>query len=495
MVEIFAKEAPDRVIELEHYGALFDRTDKGLIMQRPFGAHSYRRLCYVGDRMGLELIRTLEDQVLNRNIPYMDEAVVTGVIRDRESGSVSGALAIKIRTGEILFFKCKAVIVATGGCGKIYSVTSNSWESTGDGIAIAYRAGAEMMDMEMMQFHPTGMIYPAGVRGMLITEAVRGEGGVLTNVKGERFMEKYDPKRMELSARDVVARAIYTEIKEGRGTPNGAVYLDIRQKGAAYIKKKLPSMYYQFLEFANIDITKEKMEVAPTVHYHMGGIRVDPDTTMTSVPGLYTAGEVASGLHGANRLGGNSLSDILVFGRRAGMAAGDYVKTAGNPTASPEDIDKEISRILAPFKIANGENPFDLKEKIAQIMWKYVGIVRNEDDLKKGLEEIQKIRLDSKNVQAKGPRPYNQSWADSLSVWNMILDCEALILSALTRKESRGAHTRSDYPKKDDSWLVNIVVKLTDNQMTLDKIPVPQMPDEYKALLNRDEDLKWKKGK
>jgi len=495
MVEIFAKEAPDRVLELERYGALFDRTEKGLIMQRPFGAHSYRRLCYVGDRTGLELIRTLEDQVLNRNIPYLDETVVSGIIKDKESGAVSGAVAIKIRTGEILFIKCKALIIATGGCGKIYSVTSNSWESTGDGIAIAYRAGAEMMDMEMMQFHPTGMIYPAGVRGMLITEAVRGEGGTLTNIKGERFMEKYDPKRKELSARDVVARSIYTEIKEGRGTPNGAVYLDIRHRGAAYIKNKLPSMYYQFLEFANIDITKEKMEVAPTVHYHMGGIRVDPETTMTCVPGLYAAGEVASGLHGANRLGGNSLSDILVFGRRAGMAAGDYVKTVGNPTASTEEIDKEISRILLPFKTVNGENPFDLKEKIAQIMWKYVGIVRNEDDLKKGLEEIQKIRLDSKNVQAKGPRPYNQSWADSLAVWNMVLDCEALIMAALMRKESRGAHTRSDYPKKDDSWLVNILVKLTDNQMTLDKIPVPPMPEEYRSLLNRDEDLKWNKGK
>ncbi len=492
MAEIFAKEAPDRVLELERYGALFDRTGDGLIMQRPFGAHSYRRLCYVGDRTGLELIRTLEDQVLNRNIPYIDEAVVTGIIKDPTSGAVSGAVVIRIRSGALLFVKCKAVILATGGCGKVYSVTSNSWESTGDGIAIAYRAGAELMDMEMMQFHPTGMIYPAGVRGMLITEAVRGEGGILTNIDGERFMARYDPKRMELSARDVVARAIYTEIKEGRGTPNGAVYLDITQKGEAYIKKKLPSMYYQFLEFANVDISKEKMEVAPTVHYHMGGVRVDPETAVTNVPGLYAAGEVASGLHGANRLGGNSLSDILVFGRRAGAAAADYVKIAADLVATPEDIGKEISRILSPFKATNGENPFDLKDKIAQTMWRYVGIVRNEEDLKKGLEEIQKIRLDSKNVQARGPRGYNQSWADSLSVWNMVLDCEALIMSAITRKESRGAHTRSDYPKKDDAWLVNIVVKLKEGQMVLDKIPVPQMPDELKALLNREEILLWK---
>jgi succinate dehydrogenase / fumarate reductase, flavoprotein subunit len=492
MAELFAKEAPDRVFELERYGALFDRTDKGYIMQRPFGAHSYRRLCYVGDRTGLELIRTLEDQVLNHNVPVLDETVVSGIIKDPTSGAVSGALAIKIRTGELLFVKCKAVILATGGCGKVYSVTSNSWESTGDGIAIAYRAGAELMDMEMVQFHPTGMIYPVGVRGLLVTEAVRGEGGILTNVNGERFMEKYDPKRKELSARDVVARSIYNEIKEGRGTPNGAVYLDITAKGGDYIKKKLPSMYYQFLEFANVDISKQKMEVAPTVHYHMGGVRVNPETAATSVPGLYAAGEVASGLHGANRLGGNSLSDILVFGRRAGIAAVEYVKSAGAPVAAPEDIEKEVNRVLSPFRATNGQNPFDLKDKIAQTMWKYVGIVRNEEDLKKGLEEIQRIRLDSKNVQAKGPRPFNQSWADSLAVWNMCLDCEALIMSAMTRKESRGAHTRSDYPKKDDSWLVNIIVFLKDGQMSLDKVPVPQMPDEYKALLNREEILLWK---
>ncbi len=492
MAEIFAKEAPDRVLELERYGALFDRTKDGLIMQRPFGAHSYRRLCYVGDRMGLELIRTLEDQVLNRNIPYFDEAVVTGIIKDPESGAVAGALAIKIRTGELVFVKCKAAILATGGCGKVYSVTSNSWESTGDGIAIAYRAGAELMDMEMVQFHPTGMIYPAGVRGMLITEAVRGEGGKLTNINGERFMTKYDSKRMELSARDVVARSIYTEIIEGRGTPNSAVYLDITEKGADYIKKKLPSMYYQFLEFANVDITKQKMEVAPTVHYHMGGIRVVPETAATNVLGLYAVGEVASGLHGANRLGGNSLSDILVFGRRAGIAASGYAKGAGDMSASTEDIGREVTRVLSPFRVTNGQNPFDLKDKIAQIMWKYVGIVRNEEDLRKGLEEIQRIRLDSKNVQAKGPRGYNQSWADSLSVWNMCLDCEALILSAITRKESRGAHTRSDYTKKDDAWLVNIIVKQKDGQMSLEKFPVPQMPEDYKALLNREETLLWK---
>ena len=492
MAEIFAKEAPERVYELEHYGALFDRTPDGKIMQRAFGAHSYRRLCHIGDRTGLELIRTLEDQVLKRRIPYMDEVEITGIFKESSSGSVSGALGIKIRTGELLLFKCKAIILATGGCGKVYAVTSNSWESTGDGIALAFRAGAELMDMEMIQFHPTGMIYPEGVRGMLVTEGVRGEGGILTNAKGERFMEKYDPKRKDLSARDVVSRSIYTELMAGNGTANGAVYLDIRHRGADYIKKKLPSMYFQFLEFAGVDITKEKMEVAPTVHYQMGGIRVDPETCETSIKGLYASGEVACGLHGANRLGGNSLSDILVFGRRAGMAASSYAKNAASKELSNEDIDKEIARILSPFNNTNGANPFELKEKIADIMWKFVGIVRNEADLAKGLEEIRKIRLDSKSVQAKGVRAYNQSWADSMAVWNMVLDCETIIMSALERKESRGAHTRSDYPKKDNEhWLVNIIVKLKDSMTTHELVPVAKMPPEYAALINTEEVLAW----
>ncbi|HET7404519.1 MAG TPA: FAD-binding protein, partial [Candidatus Bathyarchaeia archaeon] len=450
MAEIFAKEAIERTYELEKYGALFDRTEDGKIMQRPFGAHTYRRLCYIGDRTGLELIRTLEDQVLKRNVNFIEEVEVTRVFRDASTGRVSGAMGIKSKTGELLLFKCKAVIIATGGCGKVYEVTSNSYESTGDGVALAYRAGADLMDMEMMQFHPTGMIYPAGVRGLLVTEAVRGEGGILTNVKGERFMERYSPKRKELAARDVVARAIYNEVQEGRGTPNGAVYLDITHIGAEHVKKKLPSMYYQFLEFAGIDITKEKMEVAPTVHYQMGGIRVDPETCETTVQGLYAAGEVASGLHGGNRLGGNSLSDILVFGRRAGLAAADYVKTVSSSEVSDSDVDEETNRLLAPFKAKNGANPFALKDKIASIMWKYVGIVRNEATLKNGLDEILSLKTEARNTEAKGARAYNQSWHDSIQVWNMVLECEAMIRSAIERKESRGAHTRSDYPKKDD---------------------------------------------
>jgi succinate dehydrogenase / fumarate reductase flavoprotein subunit len=492
MAEIYAKEAPDRVIELEHYGALFDRTPDGKISQRAFGAHSYRRLCHIGDRTGLELIRTLQDQILKRRVPYFDEVEITCLFRENPSNAIAGALGIKIRTGEIFVFKCKAIILATGGCGKVYSVTSNSWECTGDGIALAFRAGAELMDMEMIQFHPTGMIYPAGVRGMLVTEGVRGEGGILTNVKGERFMEKYDPKRKELSARDVVARSIYTELMEGNGTPNGAVYLDISHRGSDYIKKKLPSMYFQFLEFAGIDITKQKMEVAPTVHYQMGGVRVDPETCETSIKGLYAAGEVACGLHGANRLGGNSLSDILVFGRRAGLAASEFARTAPTLDIPNIEVQKEIARILAPFKNSNGTNPFDLKEKIADIMWKHVGIVRNESELNSGLEEIQKIRLESKNIQAKGSRAFNQSWADSMAVWNMVLDCEAIIRSAIERKESRGAHTRSDYPKKDnEKWLVNIVIRMKDNQMTTELVPVPKMPSEFASLINTEEVLAW----
>jgi len=292
MALIFAKEAIDRVYELEQYGALFDRTKEGKISQRPFGAHTYRRLCHIGDRTGLELIRTLQDQVIKRSIAFMDEVAVTKVFQDPATGRVSGAFGIDIKSGRFILFHAKSVILATGGCGRVYQVTSNSYESTGDGIAMAYRAGAELMDMEMIQFHPTGMIYPAGVRGILVTEAVRGEGGILTNTQGERFMSKYDQKRMELSARDVVARAIYSEIVAGRGTKNGGVYLDVSHRGEAYIKNKLPSMYDQFIEFAGIDITKEKMEVAPTVHYQMGGVRVDPENCQTNVPGLYAAGDI-----------------------------------------------------------------------------------------------------------------------------------------------------------------------------------------------------------
>ncbi|QQG49541.1 MAG: FAD-binding protein [archaeon] len=486
MAEIFAKEAIDRVYELERYGALFDRTGDGKISQRPFGAHTYRRLCHIGDRTGLELIRTLQDQVIARGVPFMDEVAITRVLRDKDSGRAAAAVGIDIRTGRLLLFRFKAVILATGGIGKVYEVTSNSYESTGDGIAIAYRAGAELMDMEMMQFHPTGMIYPAGVRGMLVTEAVRGEGGVLTNAQGERFMSKYDPKRMELSARDVVARAIYSEITGGRGTANGAVYLDISHRGEAYIKKNLPSMYDQFLEFAGVDITKEKMEVAPTVHYQMGGVKVDPETCETTVKGMYAAGEVACGLHGGNRLGGNSLSDILVFGRRAGGAAADAVRGTEAGSAPQEAVEEEVTRILSPFGVKDGANPFHLKEEIARNMWTHAGIVRNQKDLEAGVEELNKIAELAKRVGAVGGRAYNQSWLDSLQVWDMILGCEALLLSAIERRESRGAHTRSDFPEKDDKWLVNIITVERAGRMVHDLRQVPKAPAELQALIKED---------
>ncbi len=486
MAEIFAKEAIDRVYELEEYGALFDRTKEGKISQRPFGAHTYRRLCHIGDRTGLELIRTLEDQIISRGVPFIDEVAITRVLKDPKTGRAAAAVGIDIKTGKFILFRFKAIILATGGIGKVYEVTSNSYESTGDGIALAYFAGAELMDMEMIQFHPTGMIYPAGVRGMLVTEAVRGDGGILTNAQGERFMSKYDAKRMELSARDVVARAIYSEITEGRGTKSGAVYLDISHKGAEYIKKRLPSMYDQFLEFAGVDITKQKMEVAPTVHYQMGGVRVEPETGETSVKGMYAAGEVACGLHGANRLGGNSLSDILVFGRRAGAAAAEVVKGLNVPTFNQEEVHAEITRTLVPFEPGEGSNPFYLKEEIAKNMWKHVGIVRNEADLNSGLKEVERIRTEAANTKAKGERAYNQSWLDSLQVWDMLMGCEALIRSALDRKESRGAHARSDYPAKEDRWLVNIITFEKNGRMEREMRPVPKMPPEMEALIRKE---------
>ncbi len=357
MAEILAKEAPERVYELERYGALFDRTPEGKIMQRAFGAHTYRRLCHVGDKTGLELIRTLEDRILHmNNISVMDETLITKIVS--KDNKVIGAIGFEMKTGKFVVFNTKSVIIATGGLGRIYKITSNSWESTGDGIALAFKAGAKLVDMEMIQFHPTGMVWPPGVKGLLVTEGVRGEGGILLNSKGERFMLRYSPKKKELDARDVVARAIYNEIKNGNGTEHGGVYLDITHKGAAFIKKKLPAMYEQFKEFAGIDITKEKMEVAPTVHYFMGGILVDAETCKTNIEGLYAAGETAGGLHGANRLGGNSLADILVFGRRAGLYASEYIKNAKAGKIGVREIEAEIDNVKKYIDNKNkGVNP------------------------------------------------------------------------------------------------------------------------------------------
>ena len=484
MAELLAREAPDRVYELEHYGALFDRTPDGKISQRAFGAHTYRRLCHVGDRTGLELIKTLEDQVLHRDIKFFDELYITKLLK--KGDRVIGAVGIKLNSGEFYAFRAKAVIVATGGCGKIYKVTSNSWESTGDGLGLAFNAGAELMDMEMIQFHPTGMVYPPGVRGLLVTEGVRGDGGILLNSEGERYMLRYSPKKKELDARDIVARANYAEIMAGRGTPHGGVYLDISHKGADYIKTKLPSMYAQFKDFAGVDITKEKMEVAPTVHYQMGGIKVDPDTTKTNVEGLFAAGEVASGLHGANRLGGNSLADILVFGRRSGLGAAEYTKKATLEEPSKSDIEAEIARVKSYMR-DDGRNPYEIIEELSANMSDNVGIIRTETNLQKALIKILELKSSAPKVGVRGDLKYNKGLLACLEIPNMLTAAEAVVRGAMTRKESRGAHARSDYPKKDPNLKKNIIYKKSGDEMKLELRPVPEMPENLKKLVDPEE--------
>ena len=484
MAELLAREAPDRVYELEHYGALFDRTPEGKISQRAFGAHTYRRLCHVGDRTGLELIKTLEDQVLHRDIKFFDELYITKLLK--KGDRVIGAVGIKLNSGEFYAFRAKAVIVATGGCGKIYKVTSNSWESTGDGLGLAFNAGAELMDMEMIQFHPTGMVYPPGVRGLLVTEGVRGDGGILLNSEGERYMLRYSPKKKELDARDIVARANYAEIMAGRGTPHGGVYLDISHKGADYIKTKLPSMYAQFKDFAGVDITKEKMEVAPTVHYQMGGIKVDPDTTKTNVEGLFAAGEVASGLHGANRLGGNSLADILVFGRRSGLGAAEYTKKATLEDPSNSDIEAEIARVKSYMR-DDGRNPYEIIEELSANMSDNVGIIRTETNLQKALIKILELKSSAPKVGVRGDLKYNKGLLACLEIPNMLTAAEAVVRGAMTRKESRGAHARSDYPKKDPNLKKNIIYKKSGDEMKLELRPVPEMPENLKKLVDPEE--------
>ncbi len=481
MAEILAKEAPDRVYELEHYGAIFDRTDDGRIMQRAFGGHTYKRLCHVGDKTGLELIRTLEDQVLHKNIEFMAEVFITKLFLAR--GRFAGALAIDFKTGEFLLFRAKAVIISTGGGGRIYRVTSNSWESTGDGVGLAYRAGCGLRDMEMIQFHPTGMVWPPGVRGLLVTEGIRGEGGILLHAKGERFMLRYSPEKKELDARDVVARAIYHEIQAGNGTEHKAVYLDISHMGAAFIKRKLPGMYSQFMDFAGVDITKQMMEVAPTVHYQMGGVDVDAETAATNVRGVYAAGEVAGGLHGGNRLGGNSLADILVFGKRAGEAAGDYVKGVEPAAVNGAEVQAEIARANA-FLNGSGANPYALIDRLTDAMTKHVGIMREEQELGKALAEILELRKRYGGVGVAGGLKYNKGLLASLELDNMLIAAEAVVRGAIMRKESRGAHARSDYPKKDPSWKKNIIFSMGgDGSMVSRTEPVPELPERLKGLV------------
>ena len=482
MAQIHAQEAPDRVRELEQWGALFDRTSDGDILQRAFGGHTFKRLCHVGDRTGLEMIRTLQDRGVHLGIDVYMECAITRLLKDGDR--VVGAFGYWRETGRFVVFKAKSVVIATGGIGKAWSITSNSWEYTGDGMALAYDAGAELMDMEFVQFHPTGMVWPPGVQGILVTEAVRGEGGVLRNKDGERFMERYDPEKMELSTRDVVARAIYTEAKEGRGTEHGGAYLDISHKPAEYVKKKLPSMYHQFKELADVDITQGPMEVGPTCHYMMGGIRVEAETAQSTVTGLFSAGEAAAGLHGANRLGGNSLSDLLVFGRRAGVAAAEQAKQAGLVPIDEQQIEEAEREMLVPFERAAGDSPYDIHRDLQETMQNYVGIFRNEDDLKKGLSEIQGLKQRAAMTRVEGSRLFNPGWHLARDLKSMLTVSEAVALSALERKESRGAHSRIDYPDYDQTWGQRNNITLRDgDRMELEQSPTPEMPFELKQIL------------
>ena len=482
MAQIHAQEAPDRVRELEQWGALFDRTPDGQILQRAFGGHTFRRLCHVGDRTGLEMIRTLQDRGVQLGIDVYMECTITRLLKDGDR--VSGAFGYWREQGRFVVFRAKSIVLATGGIGKAWKITSNSWEYTGDGMALAYDAGAELVDMEFVQFHPTGMVWPPGVQGILVTEAVRGEGGVLRNKLGQRFMEQYDPKKMELSTRDVVARAIYTEVREGRGTEHGGAYLDISQKPADYVKKKLPSMYHQFKELADVDITKGPMEVGPTCHYMMGGIRVDAETARSSVPGLFAAGEAAAGLHGANRLGGNSLSDLLVFGHRAGLAAAEHAKTIQAAPVDSGEVEEAVREILAPFGRKDGENPYTIHRDLQETMQSLVGIFRNEGDLIRALEELEKLNDRAGHVSVEGSRLFNPGWHLAQDLKSMLTVSEAVTRSAFARKESRGAHSRIDYPGFDPVWgAKNNVILRERNTMTLRQSPVPEMPNDLRQLV------------
>jgi succinate dehydrogenase / fumarate reductase flavoprotein subunit len=520
MAEIHAKEAPDRVRELEAWGALFDRTADGRILQRNFGGHRYPRLAHVGDRTGLEMIRTLQDYGIHQGIEVHMECTVTRLLKD--DGRVVGAFGYERERGRFLLFRAKAVILATGGIGRAYAITSNSWEYTGDGHALAYEAGADLIDMEFVQFHPTGMVWPPSVRGILVTEGVRGEGGVLRNRDGRRFMfddvpplyrdqtaddeeegwrycqgDKDARRPPELLTRDHVARCIVREVREGRGSPHGGVFLDIswiRERiphAAEHIKKKLPSMYHQFHQLAGIDITREPMEVGPTTHYMMGGIRVDPETQMSSVPGLFAAGECGAGLHGANRLGGNSLSDLLVFGQRAGEHAAQFAQDTGDGGTGRIDeaeVEAAARRALAPFERnggPGGENPYQIQDELQQMMQDLVGIVRRGEEMERALDGLRRLRERAEKVAVAGHREYNPGWHTALDLPNLLTVSELITRAALERQESRGAQFRDDFPGKDEAFgKVNVVVrKGPDGEPAVSREPIPPLAPELQAII------------
>ncbi len=514
MAEIHAKEAPDRVRELEAWGALFDRTKDGRILQRNFGGHRYPRLAHVGDRTGLEMIRTLQDHGIHQGIDVRMEYTVLTLLADGER--VSGALAYDRERGRFTVFRSRAVVLATGGVGRAFKITSNSWEYTGDGQALAYEAGAALQDMEFVQFHPTGMVWPPSVRGILVTEGVRGEGGVLKNRDGKRFMfddipENYraqtasDPEEgwrytqgdkaarrpPELLTRDHVARCIMREVRDGRGSPHGGVFLDIAwikerlPNAAEHIKKKLPSMYHQFKALADIDITKEPMEVGPTTHYIMGGIHVDGDSQMSTVPGLFAAGECAAGLHGANRLGGNSLSDLLVFGKRAGEYAARFAREHGDTRVDARQVEAAEHKALEPFERAPGEGPYQIQEALQDAMQNFVGIVRRDDDMRRAVQTIEALTARAERVAVSGNREYNPGWHTALDLGNLLVVSRAIALSAIERKESRGGHFRDDYPEKDPAYgKFNIVVrKSADGRMELTREPIAPLPDALASVI------------
>ena len=487
MAELHAQEAPDRVRELEQWGGVFDRTPDRKMAQRAFGGHTYRRLVHIGDRTGLELIRTLQDKAVHSGIDVFMECTITRLLKDGDR--VCGAVGYWRATGEFVVFTARSVVLATGGAGKCWQVTSNSWECTGDGHALAYEAGAELVDMEFVQFHPTGMVWPPGVRGLLVTEAVRGEGGILRNAEEERFMERYDPKRLELSTRDVVARAIYTEVQEGRGTPHGGVFLDVTHLPAATVKKRLPSMYEQFMELAGVDITKEPMEVGPTCHYFMGGMRVDAETGASSVPGLFGAGECTGGMNGANRLGGNSLSDLLVFGRRAGDGAAAYASTAPPPAVDAAQVAEATGEMTRYLTGPGTEDPFALHAELQATMQSNVGIFRHRDGLATAVDSLDWFVERSARLHAPAGGPaYNPGWHSCRDVRNMLTVSEAVTRAALLREESRGAHSRLDFPEYDEDWARhNVVVRRDGDAMRVERRPVvtksdlTQLVDDRKA--------------